>query len=115
MGTKLLRAYMHGYFVDQRLYKKAKAITMPFAYDQYRQERVQQKLEEERRTRITVERKVSTTELSSACSDSDFFVRLGVGCEASVLFGGGVSIRGSPQTLTCVGGGGGWSGGRCPR
>ena len=47
MGTKLLRAYMHGYFVDQRLYKKAKAITMPFAYDQYRQERVQQKLEEE--------------------------------------------------------------------
>ena len=58
MGTKLLRAYMHGYFVDQRLYKKAKAITMPFAYDQYRQERVQQKLEEERRTRIAVERKV---------------------------------------------------------
>lgn len=111
MGTKLLRAYMHGYFVDQRLYKKAKAITMPFAYDQYRQERVQQKLEEERRTRITVERKVRGTELSSACS-----IRICVGVGARVLCSRVGSIHGSPETLTCVGGGGGgWSGGRCPR
>lgn len=27
IGTNLLRAYMHGYFVDYRLYKKVKTLT----------------------------------------------------------------------------------------
>jgi hypothetical protein len=109
VGTKLLRAYMHGYFVDQRLYKKAKAITMPFAYDQYRQERVQQKLEEERRTRITVERKVRGTQLPQHAACIQTYVGMG----AKVVCSSEGRICGSPQFLTCAGGG--WSGGRCPR
>jgi len=32
IGSSLLRAYMHGYFVDMRLYHKAKAAANPFAY-----------------------------------------------------------------------------------
>eukprot|EP00976_Prorocentrum_cordatum_P100880 1192402-Prorocentrum_minimum.AAC.1 len=56
----MLRAYMHGFFVDARLWKRANALVSPFAYEQYRAERVAAKLEAERKTRITVERKVVT-------------------------------------------------------
>ena len=38
IGTKMLRAYMHGFFVDNRLYGKAKAIAEPFSYEDYRAE-----------------------------------------------------------------------------
>ncbi|CDW52779.1 nucleolar protein 10 [Trichuris trichiura] len=34
IGTSLLRAYMHGYFIDARLYNKAKEAVNPFAYDE---------------------------------------------------------------------------------
>ena len=37
IGTSMLRAYMHGFFVDNRLYGKAKAIAEPFSYEKYRQ------------------------------------------------------------------------------
>ena len=37
IGTSMLRAYMHGFFVDNRLYGKAKAIAQPFSYEKYRQ------------------------------------------------------------------------------
>lgn len=58
MGTPLLRAYMHGFFIDNRLYGKAKAIADPFAYDAYRARRVAQKVEEERRSRISLVKKL---------------------------------------------------------
>lgn len=51
-GTNLLRAYMHGYFINIRLYKKAKSITEPFAYSEYRKKRIEEKLEQDRNTRI---------------------------------------------------------------
>jgi ribosome biogenesis protein ENP2 len=35
----MLRAYMHGFFVDNRLYGKAKAIAEPFSYEKYRQDK----------------------------------------------------------------------------
>lgn len=40
IGTNILRAYMHGYFIDVRLYNKAKTLTQPFAYDNYKQKKV---------------------------------------------------------------------------
>jgi ribosome biogenesis protein ENP2 len=58
VGTNMLRAYMHGFFLDQRLYRRAKALIAPFAYEQYRADRVASKLEEDLKKRITVERKV---------------------------------------------------------
>jgi ribosome biogenesis protein ENP2 len=58
IGTNLLRAYMHGYFVDLRLYEKAKAIANPFAYDDYKRQQVEKKLEQERATRISAKRKL---------------------------------------------------------
>lgn len=58
VGTPLLRAYMHGFFIDNRLYGKARAIADPFAYDAYRAKRVAAKLEEERRSRISLVKKL---------------------------------------------------------
>ena len=57
VGTNMLRAYMHGFFVDNRLYGKAKAIAQPFSYEQYKQQKVEEKLAEERSTRIVVKKK----------------------------------------------------------
>lgn len=58
LGTPMLRAYMHGYFLDHRLYRKAKAIAEPFAYETYRQQRIEEKMEAERKSRIGVVKKL---------------------------------------------------------
>ena len=53
IGTAMLRAYMHGYFVDNRLYRKAAARVQPFAYETFREKRVQEQMEAERQSRIS--------------------------------------------------------------
>ncbi|XP_058084705.1 uncharacterized protein LOC131232471 [Magnolia sinica] len=58
IGTDKLKASMHGFFVDYRLYKKAQAWVDPFAYDAYIEKRKQEKLETERASRITIKRKL---------------------------------------------------------
>ncbi|KAI5070277.1 hypothetical protein GOP47_0014620 [Adiantum capillus-veneris] len=58
IGTNLLHAYMHGFFIDHRLFNKAKSLADPFAYETYRQKRIQEKLDAERATRITIKRKL---------------------------------------------------------
>lgn len=75
VGTNLLRAYMHGwvgsekkkffcfclhdetfssYFIDIRLYNKARSVVEPFEFDKYRKEKVRQKIESNRPNRLTV-------------------------------------------------------------
>ncbi|KNA06837.1 hypothetical protein SOVF_177380 [Spinacia oleracea] len=58
IGTNLLRAYMHGFFIDYRLFKKAKAMADPFAYDVYIEQRKKEKLEALHRERITIKRRL---------------------------------------------------------
>ncbi|GMY19372.1 nucleolar protein 10 [Fagus crenata] len=58
IGTNLLRAYMHGFFIDYRLYKKAKALVDPFAYDAYLEQKKREKFEKERASRITIRKKL---------------------------------------------------------
>ncbi|XP_038970616.1 nucleolar protein 10 isoform X2 [Phoenix dactylifera] len=58
IGTNLLRAYMHGFFIDYRLYKKAQALADPFAYDAYIEKRKQEKIDAERASRITIKKKL---------------------------------------------------------
>ncbi|XJO74674.1 hypothetical protein BDV3_005460 [Batrachochytrium dendrobatidis] len=53
VGTNLLKAYMHGFFVDLRLYEKAKAIANPFEFEDHKRRLVQQKIETQRKSRIT--------------------------------------------------------------
>lgn len=54
IGSNLLRAYMHGYFMDMRLYQKTKAIAQPFAYDDYRKKKINEKIEESRSNRVQI-------------------------------------------------------------
>uniref|UniRef100_A0A1I7WMZ7 Nucleolar protein 10 n=1 Tax=Heterorhabditis bacteriophora TaxID=37862 RepID=A0A1I7WMZ7_HETBA len=52
IGSTLLRAYMHGYFIDIRLYNKAQTLTQPFAYDKYKERKVKDLVLEERENTI---------------------------------------------------------------
>jgi ribosome biogenesis protein ENP2 len=58
IGTDLLKASMHGYFINYHLYKKALAVIEPFAFDDYLERRKQEKLEEQRTQRITKKRRL---------------------------------------------------------
>eukprot|EP00727_Mastigamoeba_balamuthi_P013136 m51a1_g8445 hypothetical protein (644) ;mRNA; r:382638-384843 len=53
IGSEYLRAYMHGYFVDARLYARMRAVADPFAYDRYYKDFVQTKIDEQTRSRIS--------------------------------------------------------------
>uniref|UniRef100_A0A665V4H2 Nucleolar protein 10 n=1 Tax=Echeneis naucrates TaxID=173247 RepID=A0A665V4H2_ECHNA len=56
VGSSLLRAYMHGYFMDIRLYHKVKSMTNPFAYEEYRKDKIRQKIEESRTQRVQLKK-----------------------------------------------------------
>ncbi|XP_074650381.1 nucleolar protein 10-like [Tubulanus polymorphus] len=56
IGSNLLRAYMHGYFLDMRLYHKAKSIVEPFAYDDYRKQKIREKIDKQRSNRVIVKK-----------------------------------------------------------
>lgn len=43
----MLRAVMHGYYMDLRLYNKAKLIANPFDYTDFMKRKVQQKITED--------------------------------------------------------------------
>ncbi|XP_010412810.2 PREDICTED: nucleolar protein 10-like, partial [Camelina sativa] len=58
IGTDLLKAQMHGYFMNHHLYKKALAVAQPFAYDDYLERKKQEKLEADRTQRITKKRRL---------------------------------------------------------
>ena len=57
--TSLLRPYMHGYFVAQRLYEEAKLIANPFVWEEQRNKRVKEKIDHERESRIRGNKKVA--------------------------------------------------------
>jgi ribosome biogenesis protein ENP2 len=40
VGTNMVKAYMHGFFIDTQLYGRAKSVAQPFAYDEYRKQKV---------------------------------------------------------------------------
>jgi len=52
IGTPMLKAYMHGYFIEMRAYQKLLSVADPFAYERYRKEQISQKLNSLREKRI---------------------------------------------------------------
>lgn len=56
IGTKFLQPYMHGYFMDHRMHGKLKAAADPFAYEEYRKQRVRDRLEAKRTMRTRVKK-----------------------------------------------------------
>ena len=57
--TNLLRPYMHGYFVAQRLYEEARLIANPTTWEEERAKRVKEKIDKERESRIRGKKKVT--------------------------------------------------------
>ncbi|OCK76216.1 WD40 repeat-like protein [Lepidopterella palustris CBS 459.81] len=57
--TSLLRPYMHGYFVAQRLYEEARLISQPELWQEQRQKSIQEKISKERESRIRGNKKIS--------------------------------------------------------
>lgn len=51
IGTNLLRGYMHGFFIDINLYNKARATSNPYTLEKLNQDKVEQKLANEKRDR----------------------------------------------------------------
>merc|ERR1719230_666189 len=56
IGTKFLQPYMHGYFMDHRLHAKLKAAANPFAFEEYRKQRVRDRMEAKRTMRTRVKK-----------------------------------------------------------
>ena len=52
IGSKVLRPYMHGFFINNELYDKISLITNPNAYQDEREREVRRRLEKERESRI---------------------------------------------------------------
>ena len=44
----MLKAYMHGYFMDLRAYQKLISIADPFAYEKFRQEQIANRMNKQR-------------------------------------------------------------------
>ncbi|CCE93083.1 ribosome biosynthesis protein ENP2 TDEL_0F02720 [Torulaspora delbrueckii] len=52
VGSNVLRAYMHGYFINTELYDKVSLIANPNAYQDEREREIRRKIEKERESRI---------------------------------------------------------------
>lgn len=57
--TNVLRPYMHGFFVPQRLYEQARLLVNPDLALQQRQKSIQEKIDKERESRIRGNKKVA--------------------------------------------------------
>lgn len=62
VGTATLRPYMHGYFIDTKLYEQARLVANPYVFEEERAKRVQQKVEKERASRIRGSKKVKVNQ-----------------------------------------------------
>lgn len=54
VGTKFLQPYMHGFFMDIRLHGKLKAALDPFRYEDYRKEKIREKVDAKRTMRTKI-------------------------------------------------------------
>jgi len=54
VGTNMVKAYMHGFFIDAQLYARSKAVSQPFAYDEYRKQKVREKVDGTAQQRIAI-------------------------------------------------------------
>ena len=58
VGTPALKPYMHGYFLKLKLYDAARAISNPFAYEEYREKMVREKMDKMAESRIRTRKDV---------------------------------------------------------
>ncbi len=53
IGTPMLKGYMHGFFMEMKLYNKLRAASKPFEFEEYRKQKIKEKIEEKRQSRIS--------------------------------------------------------------
>jgi ribosome biogenesis protein ENP2 len=58
IGTNMLRGYMHGFFIEMSLYNKLRAVSKPFEYEEHKKEKIRQKVEEKRQSRINAQKRL---------------------------------------------------------
>lgn len=66
VGTPALRPYMHGHFVHNKLWQRAQAAASPFAYEEYRRQKVEATLDAARSARIAPLRKLPKVNAATA-------------------------------------------------
>ncbi|KAL0231410.1 hypothetical protein GEMRC1_010814 [Eukaryota sp. GEM-RC1] len=75
IGTGTVRSYLHGYYVDMKTWRKARAV-MGFS-EEFKKKRIEEEVEKEQRSKVKVGRKVSgdvDNRFSSLLNDDDFKV-----------------------------------------
>lgn len=70
VGTPLLRGYMHGFFMDIKLYNRVRAVANPFEYEEYRKKKLKERIEAKRASRI------APIESSSTSVNPNFAARM---------------------------------------
>jgi ribosome biogenesis protein ENP2 len=84
IGTPMLKAYMHGFFMDINLYNKVRAVANPFEYEEYRKKKVKERLEAKRGSRIAPK---ATSTRKSTSVNPDLADRLQTKAESNTKFG----------------------------
>ena len=54
VGTSLLRAYMHGYFMDARLHNKMYSLAKPYSLETFMKDKISKTLEDKRSKRVQI-------------------------------------------------------------
>lgn len=62
---------MHGYFIDMRLYRKAKSIVEPYSLNSLKQQKVKEKIDQERNSRVQIRVRIYEVLESKLNLDSD--------------------------------------------
>lgn len=63
VGSKVLRSYMHGFFIDTELYDKVNLIANPNSYQDQRDREIKKRIEKERESRIRTTGAVTNTKI----------------------------------------------------
>jgi ribosome biogenesis protein ENP2 len=66
IGTPMLKGYMHGFFIDMKLYNKLRAVSKPFEYEEHRKKKIRDKIEANRQSRITAKQRLPKVNRSLA-------------------------------------------------
>ncbi|ODV97094.1 hypothetical protein PACTADRAFT_48850 [Pachysolen tannophilus NRRL Y-2460] len=63
IGSKVLRSYMHGFFIDNELYDKVNLISNPNSYQDQRDREIKKRIEQERESRIRTTGAITNTKI----------------------------------------------------
>ncbi|CUM65049.1 uncharacterized protein PRCAT00002669001 [Priceomyces carsonii] len=63
IGSKVMRSYMHGFFIDTELYDKVNLIANPNSYREQREREIKKRIEKERESRIRSTGTISNTKI----------------------------------------------------